>query len=198
MRRFLKTLFFCSMVGSSASAADLIQLPDVQKQGGLPLMEALNNRKTTRSFADKEIDQQTLGHLLWAAYGVSHDDGRRTIPTALNQKDLALYVSKADGVWLYDADKNALQKVSDQDIRPMFETQDYMKNVPVVLIYAGSKDDYASMHAGSAYQNVSLYTASNKMGDVVRGYFDKEKIAQALHLPEGQRVIVSQAVGWPE
>ena len=32
------------------------------------------------------------------------------------------------------------------------------------------------MHAGSAYQNVALYCAKNGIGNIVRGYFDKEGI----------------------
>ena len=72
-----------------------------------------------------------------------------------------------------------------------------MKNVPLVLIYTGSKDeDYPAMHAGSAYQNVGLYAASRGLGAVVRGYFDKEAVAKALNLPNSEAVIISQATGW--
>ena len=80
----------------------------------------------------------------------------------------------------------------------LFNKQDYMKTVPVVLVYTGSQNDYAVMHAGSAYQNVELYTAANNMASIVRGFFDREKVSEVLNLPEGDRVIISQAIGWKE
>ena len=52
------------------------------------------------------------------------------------------------------------------------------------------------MHAGSAYQNVGLYAASKGMHSVVRGYFDNDRVAKALNLENGERAIVSQAIGW--
>jgi len=73
-----------------------------------------------------------------------------------------------------------------------------MKTVPVVLVYTGSQNDYAVMHAGSAYQNVELYTAANNMASIVRGFFDREKVSEVLNLSEGDRVIISQAIGWKE
>ena len=71
-----------------------------------------------------------------------------------------------------------------------------MASVSTVLLYTGSGEEYAVMHAGAAYQNVELYAAANNMASIVRGYFDHEKVAEVLKLPDGQRVIISQAVGW--
>ena len=59
-------------------------------------------------------------------------------------------------------------------------------------------EDYAVMHAGSAYQNVDLYAATNNLGSVVRAFFDKQEVAKALNLKENQQVIVSQAIGYEE
>ena len=71
-----------------------------------------------------------------------------------------------------------------------------MKSVSTVFVYTGSQEDYAIMHAGSAYQNVELYAATNDMASIVRGYFDKEKVTEVLNLPREERAIISQAIGW--
>ena len=92
-----------------AIAAD-IQLPKPDKTNTTTLITALENRHSDRSFADKQIDNKTLSTLLWAAYGVNRADGKRTIPTAMGKKDLNVYVFNKDGVWLYDADMNALRQ----------------------------------------------------------------------------------------
>ena len=158
-------------------------------------MEAIAERKTIREFKAQDIDEQTLSEILWTAFGISHD-GKRTIPTAMNQQNLKVYVVRNDGAWLYDAADNTLTQITAENLQPLFATQDFMKNVPVNLVYVGSDEKYSPMHAGSAYQNVGLYAASKGMHSVVRGYFDNDKVTKALGLENGERAIVSQAIGW--
>ncbi len=182
-------------MATSALAAE-IKLPSPEKTNTTTLIQALENRHSDREFSDQVVDTQTLSNLLWAAYGVNRADDKRTIPTALNKKDLNVYVFNKDGIWLYDATKNSLIQQSAENYLKLFQLQDYMEPVSTVLVYTGSNEDYAAMHAGSAYQNVELYIAANNMASVVRGYFEREKVREVLKLPNGQRVIISQAIGW--
>jgi len=183
------------LMATSAMAADL-KLPEPDKTNQTTLISALENRHSDREFSDKAVDNNTLSTILWAAYGVNRADGKRTIPTAMDKKDLSVYVFNKDGIWLYDAAENTLKQQSEENHLDLFEMQDYMKSVPTVLVYTGSTEEYAVMHAGSAYQNVELYAAANNMASIVRGYFDHQKVGEALNLPAGQRVIISQAIGW--
>ena len=182
---------------SSVAKANSIELPAPQIDNTPTLYQALQNRHSVKQFSNEPVDRQMLSNILWVAYGVNRQDGRRTIPTARNEKDLSIYVTDNKGVFLYNAETNALDLVSEQSLLGLFQSQPYMANVPVVLIYVGSTADnnYAVMHAGSAYQNVELYAATNDLGSVVRGLFDKEEVARALNLPSNERVIVSQAIG---
>jgi len=181
---------------SAAVQAEDVHLPEPNKTGKTTLMQALEDRHSDREFVDREVDERTLATLLWAAYGVNREDGKRTIPTAMDKKDLSVYVFNKDGIWLYEADSNLLKQISDQNQLSLFQKQDYMQTVPVVLVYTGSTEPYAAMHAGSSYQNVELFAAANGMASIVRSFFDQEGVAKALNLPEGQRVIISQAIGW--
>lgn len=193
----LKTIgvLMVSFMATSALAAD-IKLPAPDKTNTTTLIQALEQRHSDREFSDKAVDNQTLSSILWAAYGVNRTDGKRTIPTALDKKDLNVYVFNSDGIWLYDANENTLKQQSSENKLDLFRLQDYMNAVSTVLVYTGSTEDYAVMHAGAAYQNVELYAAATNMASIVRGYFEYEKVAQALNLPAGQRVIISQAIGW--
>ena len=197
MFKFLGVILMSTLISTTALAEGEIKLPFPDKVGKKTLMHAINMRKSTKAYSTKELDNITLGTVLWAAYGTNRSTGERTIPTAMNKKDLNVYVTKKEGTFKYDADRHQLIPVSKEDIRPLFNTQDYMNNVPVVLIYTGSNEEYAAMHAGSAYQNVGLFASANNMGSVVRGHFDKEAVKAKLNLPEGERVIISQAVGYP-
>lgn len=171
------------------------KLPAPTVTGGKPLMDTIAERKTIREFKNQDINEQTLSEILWVAFGISHD-GKRTIPTAMNQQNLKVYVVKKDGAWLYNAVDNSLIQVTSNNLQPLFATQDFMANVPVNLVYVGSDEKYSPMHAGSAYQNVGLYAASKGMHSVVRGYFDNDSVTKALNLENGEKAIVSQAIGW--
>lgn len=134
MKKTILGVFTAMAIINNVSAAEQ-KLPDPNREGGMPLMQALNERHSVKQFGDKAIDDQTLSDLLWAAYGVNRSGGLRTIPTAMNQKDLEIYVAKADGIWQYNAISHTLKQIGTDNILPLFQTQDYMKNVPLVLIY---------------------------------------------------------------
>lgn len=197
-KKILGVLAFSFMFSATlANAAEVQTLPAPNIKGGQPLMETLANRKTIRDLSDQAIDNQTLSELLWSAWGISHGE-KRTIPTSQNKQNLKVYVTKADGTWLYNAKDNRLEQVSNQDLRALMAKQDFVKTAPITLIFTGTDAKNSPMHAGSAYQNVGLYCASQGLGNVVRGYLDREAVEKALKLPSEEKVIITQTIGWPK
>lgn len=190
-----------SVTVASGAKAELVtqSLPKPDMRGNRALMQCLQKRESVRQFGRRAVSEQILADMLWAAVGVNRQNGKRTIPTALNSQDLTVYVIKHDGAWQYDAKKHKLIQVSDRDLRPLLATQDYAKEAALDLVYVSTSDEalIGAMHAGSAYQNVGLYCACKGLNNVVRGYFDKEDLAKALNLCENQQIMVTQAVGWP-
>ena len=197
MFKLIYGVFAMTMIFSTASASELKpqKLPQPIITGGQPLMETLAARKSERTFSKKDIDTQTLSEILWSAWGISHDE-KRTIPTSMNKQNLKVYVLKADGVWLYNAEINSLEPITDKDMRHLFATQDFVKEAPLTLLYTGTDSKNSPLHAGSAYQNVGLYCASKGLNNVVRGYFDYEQVEKALNLALEEKVIISQTIGW--
>ncbi len=196
MKNGIKLIAAFMLVAGTACAEPIVKkLPEPVLEGGHPLMEVFKERKTVRKFSSRPLDDQTLSEILWSAWGISHN-GKRTIPTAKNEQNLKVYVIRSDGAWLYDAKDNALLRVSDKNLMPYFNQQNFMKAVPVNLLYTGSDAKYSPMHAGSAYQNVGLYAADKGLHNVVRGYFDADGIKKALNLQDGEEPLISQAIGW--
>ena len=107
------------LIATSVMAAD-IQLPEPDKTNTTTLMQALENRHSDREFSDKVVDNRTLSTILWVAYGVNRPDWKRTIPTALDKKDLNIYVFNKDGIWLYDADTHTLKQKSNENDRRLY------------------------------------------------------------------------------
>lgn len=184
------------LLSQNAAALEKQALPQPRTDGGMPLMQALMARKSTRSFADRQIEPQVLADMLWAAFGINRPDGKRTAPTAMNRQDMDVYVLKKDGAFRYDAVENALISVSDKDLRDI-NAQPFAKKAPVTLLYVAQNGKFAGMHAGSLYQNVGLFCASAGLNNVVRGGKDNDEMTKALNLSDGKQVIVSQVVGYP-
>lgn len=192
------TLFVLAVSGAKAELVTQ-PLPKPDMVGGKTLMQSLQERRSNREFGRRAVNEQTLADMLWAAVGVNRQNGKRTIPTALNSQDLTVYVVKYDGAWQYDAKGHKLIQVSDRDLRSVLAAQDYAKDAALDLVYVSTSDVAlnGAMHAGSAYQNVGLYCAYKGLNNVVRGYFDKDGLAKELKLNDNQWIVVSQAIGWP-
>ncbi len=121
----------------AAAAPDVqpVPLPPPQLEGGRPLMQVVQARRSARAFAPKALPPQVVGNLLWAGCGVNRPDtGGRTAPTASNSQDMDIYVATGDGLFLYDAKSHALQPILGEDIRALSGRQAFVKEAPVNLI----------------------------------------------------------------
>lgn len=187
-----------------------IKLPPPQKTGGMPLMQALAARRSTRQFVkDRPLSDQVLSDLLWATWGFNREN-KRTAPTAVNAQELDVYVLRDDGVWLYDARLNSLLRVQHEDVRAAtvsdLTRQPFVTEAPVTLVYVcdttklsprASRPDWSLMDTGFLAQNAYLYCASVGLGTVVRGSFPPAELARAMRLKETQTITLCQCVGWP-
>jgi SagB-type dehydrogenase family enzyme len=187
-------------MGCSVSAQN-ISLPAPDRRGGKPLMQALNERKSIRSYQDKELTLQQLSDLLWAANGFNRAD-KRTAPTANDRQELELYVTTKNGVYFYDARNHLLKEVKKGDYRAQAGMQDFVAKAALNLIFVSdlskvSNRQYAYTNCGFVAQNVYLYCASEGLGAVVRGMFDKDKLSELLNLGSNQEVLLTQTVGYP-
>ena len=183
-----------------------VALPTPQASGGRPLMQVLKERKSVRDFGPEQISRQMLSNLLWAAWGINREDGRRTAPSASNRQEIDVYVIMADGAYTYDAKANALKPVVRTDIRKLAGTQAYAADAPVNLIYIADTaklggDDAARLaianaNTGFIAQNVYLFCASEGLGTVVRASVNGADLAKALNLRAEQRITLAQSVGY--
>ena len=183
-------------------------LPAPRREGGMPLMNALELRRSTREYLGRPLSAQTLSDLLWAAFGVNRPSGDRTAPYWRHVMVIDVLAAMADGVWLYDPKSHALTRYLDGDIRAETGLQDFVAVAPLNLIYIAhgermtdiSREDrrlYASVDTGFIGQNVYLYCASEGLATVFRGAVDYPALEQRLRLPDQQFVTFAQTVGYP-
>lgn len=83
----------------------------------MPLTDVFNARASTRAFSDEPLSDADLGTLLWAANGINRKNGRRTTPSALDWREIDVYVLKANGIWRWIPEKQGLIFCEMRDIR---------------------------------------------------------------------------------
>ena len=197
---------------SSAQEEQVIKLPPPQMDGGVPLMQALKLRKSTRGDfgPDTKLSMQVLSNLLWAANGVNRPNDYRTAPSAVNWKNIDIYVTTEEGLFLYDAPKHILKVLGKEDIREVSGQQPFVKTAPLNLIYvadlakatfpggdgkpAPTAEIWSFAGVGFIAQNVYLFCASENLACIVRAMADAEAIAKTLKLRPDQKFILAQTV----
>lgn len=127
-----------SLLVSLTHAADelpSITLPQPEINGGPPLMQVLQDRKSTREFNAKSLPLQALANVLWAGFGANRVDGHRTAPSTMNCRAIDIYVALAEGTYIYETQGHRLRPVASGDIRARTGGQDFVKAAPVALIF---------------------------------------------------------------
>jgi nitroreductase len=206
-----------SQIVLTAYKFETIKLPPPNLEKGIPLMQALAGRKTTREISDRKIPAQELSEILWAANGVNRPkDGKRTSPAAVNKQAVDIYVVLEEGIFLFDAVKNELEPIAKGDFRKSAGMQDFVFIAPLNIVYVFNpakfnempqfaskmsdedKKIMAAIAAGCMAQNVGLYCASEKLGSTVRAMVDREKLGGVMKLRPEQSIIFAQTVGYPK
>jgi nitroreductase len=209
MKRSVFVLAALCCVTALVARAQNIDLPAPQTTGGMPVMEALAKRATSRAFDTKELSTQQLSNLLWAAFGINRPDGRRTAPSARNWQETDIYVLLQSGAYVYDAKANRLNSVATEDLRLLGGTQPFVKDAPVTLIFVADlaklgpgsdegKKNTANIDVGYISQNVYLYCASEGLATGARGSVDRAALGPKLNLRADQLIVLAQSVGHPK
>lgn len=106
----------------------------------MTLGDALAQRKSRRTFSDEPLTDQDLATLLWAADGITHDNGKRTTPSALDWQEIDIYVLKANGIWHWVPEKNGLIFCELRDVRrETIFAQPTLNIAPVHFVYVANR-----------------------------------------------------------
>ena len=183
-----------------------IALPAPCRTGGMPLMEALNRRESSRELTSTPLDLQTLSDLLWAAWGYNRDH-KRTAPSSHNRQEIDLYVFLESGTYIYDAAGNRLLLHDNDDLRSLTGTQDFVGSaaVEIAMVADTSKikgktpqGTIEAIYANTGFisQNIYLFCAHAGLGGVTRAMVPKEELAQRLRLSNSQVITLVHTVGY--
>ena len=187
-----------------------IKLNAPDKSRGTAVMKALSDRQSIREYDTKDISLQDLSDLLWAANGVSRQDGKRTAPSAMNRQEIDVYVINKEGVYLYDATGHVLKPISKGDFRKAAAAQqDFAATAPISVVLVANLEKLgdptkegtritAALDAGIVNQNINLFCAAVGLATVPRGSMNHEELKKALKLSDTQVLMLNNPVGYPK
>lgn len=195
------------LLSSLAVAQTALPAPAKNKKTAT-MMEALANRQSVREYSNKELSQQELSDLLWAACGVNRKDGKLTAPTAMNKQEIRVFVFTAKGVSEYLPQTNQLVERAQGDHRDIVAgSQAFAKGAPVSLVLVADLDKFgssaqsaqlmAAVDTGIVSENINLYCAAVGLCTVPRGTMDQAAIRKLLGLKETQIPLINNPVGYP-
>jgi hypothetical protein len=202
------SIIICLLAGGVIVAKDFKM---IKEQPCNPVMQALTERHSTKTFLEQKLEKKDLSSILWAAVGINRpefdDDsnvigGKLTIPTAMDRQPITVYAVLEQGVYRYDPVDDGLVLIMEGDYRAEAAFQPAYHIAPLHLIfvvdltkYSGSnpggvfsnRDELVYSNAisvGCAAQNVYLYLAgTKKLGGTYRTAMDKALWHGYLGLP---------------
>jgi SagB-type dehydrogenase family enzyme len=165
--------------------------------GGMTLHDALAHRRSVRSFQATRLTMPEISQLLWAAQGITDEQGHRTAPSAHAQYFLHLYVALPEGFFEYLPAGHGLRKLTAEDRRATLSPQSSVKTAPAVFIVAGEYAHasqtvepetalrFVNLEAGMATENLLLEATALHLAVTSVGGIDPKQTAEAAGLPAG-------------
>ncbi len=192
---------------------ETIQLQKPDTLGGIPLMKAIQHRKSERVFKKEVLTIKDVSEILWVAYGINRpDEEKRTVPSGLALYPLEIYTVFPNGIYHYDPIQNALIPVVEGDYRYATGDQPFVETAPLNLVIIANYNKYdgelkmpqerrlivSAIDAGHVSQNVYLYCTSEGMRVAVRdARQEKEKeLLDILNLDKNYKFLLTLTIGY--
>lgn len=188
-------------------------LPAPRTDGSLALEATLARRRTIRDLAPDPLSEAEVGQLLWAAQGITHDDVRRTAPSASSLFPLEVYTVTSGGLAHYRPGQHALELLSTADLRPALQAatgdQPFVAAAPLIVVIDAvparlvgrhgpeRATRYAAFEAGHAGQNLLLQAVALGLAGVPIGSYRDAEVSRLLELPDGEEPLYLFAIGRP-
>ncbi len=184
-----------------------IPLPQPDKKGKVSIEEVLSKRRSIRNYLNEPIKLSEITQLLWAAQGITANDGRRASPSAGATYPIEIYLANGSviglnkGLYKYIPEKHSLQLIYEKDLffeicKSTYQIELLKRSAGLFIItaipekttsvYAERGFRYIYMEAGHIGENIALQGVSLGIGTVMIGAFDDHKLSEILKLNKGE------------
>jgi len=177
------------------------------------LEEALERRRSIREYLPTRLSDREIDRLLWAAQGITDDEGHRTAPSAGATYPLEAYAVTEDGVFRYEPAGGQRRTIRSGDVRAGLDAaargRGLVLAAPLTIVLAvvpartqgryGEERGrrYVHFEVGHAAQNVLLQAVALGLGGVPVGAFDDDAVKAVLGLRADEEPLYLLPVGHP-
>jgi len=200
----------------SISNSSKIKLPSPRYNSDVSIEQALLKRRSVRKYKAEPLTIAEVSQLLWSAQGITNPSGFRTAPSAGALYPLEVYLvvgevkGLSQGIYKYLPKQHELLKIKDGDARRELAIaalgQSWVKDAAVDIVFAAVYERvtrkygkrgirYVHMEVGHAAENVYLQAVSLKLGTVVVGAFEDEKVKKILNMAESEQPLYIMPIG---
>jgi SagB-type dehydrogenase family enzyme len=181
--------------------------------GSSALEAALQQRRTVREFSAEPLSMDQISKLLWAAQGITNNEGRRTAPSAGATFPLELYLVTSEGLFQYVPSDHSLVQLGQQDLREELCAasldQEFIQEAPATIVFTAvfarteqrygrtRTPRYVHLEVGHAAQNVLLQATALDLGAVPIGAYEDDRVHRVLGLPADHIPLYLVTVGHP-
>lgn len=204
-------LTFCAMEAWSGDMKT-INLSKPKIKGTVSVEETIQERRSVRNYASKEISMEDISQLLWACQGITSQRGDlRAAPSAGALYPLEVYLVKKDGAFHYIPEGHKLEIIRDRDVKKDLAVASYGQNyvaaaaidIVICAVYERVTSKYGErgmrytyMEAGHAAQNIFLQATALGLDSVPVGAFDDAAVSEILNLPKDVKPLYILPVGY--
>ncbi len=197
----------------AGEVGDTLSLPQAKVFGTVSVEEALNTRRSVRTFSEQDISLEDISQLFWAAQGITGVLGPRklrTAPSAGALYPLQVYAIWRSTLWHYLPELHAIEvkatKITQQGLAEASLGQRALKEASVCFVLAGDysvtaakygdrAQRYVHIEAGHAGQNLLLQAVALGLVGVPIGAFGDDEVRLFLGLPEGESPVYVLSIG---
>jgi|GEM_PF-244087 len=186
-----------------------IQLPQPKTTGTVSLEQAIAQRRSIRSFASKDLNQEQISQLLWAGQGQT-SGYKRAAPSAGSLYPMEVYLLTKDGLFHYASEGHKLHVLGTDDLRGALAAasgQSILKDAAADIIIGGVSARivprygergmrYLYIEAGHIAENIHLQAVSLGLVSLPVGSFNDSEVQKALGMPSECRPVYIVAVGY--
>jgi SagB-type dehydrogenase family enzyme len=188
---------------SPATPLQKIQLPEPRYGGDVSVEQALQTRRSVRSYKNDPLNISEISQILWSAQGITSPRGFRAAPSAGALYPLELYAvagnikSISPAIYKYKPDDHLLLEMVSGDRRSELSRaalrQSAIRKAPAVLLFCAVYERvtgkygqrgirYVHMEVGHAAQNACLQAIALGLNSVIIGAFEDAEVKMIANL----------------
>lgn len=196
--------------------SQITSLPDPILKGRVSIEETLTQRRSRRDFSAVPVTQAELSQVLWAAQGITDENGHRAAPSARSLYPFTLYVVVRNvenlpaGLYQYLPDNHSLGNINLANAGELLSAagvQPGAQNAPVVIVMAAAfgkmvesfpnnAAEVSYLEAGHIGQNIYLQVEGMEdLATVVMAGFNPKVVGDALNLDSSETVVYLVPLG---